>query len=150
MKIIKTKNLTESQFQQINNLWNEEYPINLKDRFELLLDGVKKYNHYLIKKHSNIVAWAVDFEKDNETRFSIIVDRKHQGKGLGSLLLQQLKSDLDVFYGWVIDHDKDKKQNGEFYKSPLPFYVNHGFEVLIDERIDSDILSAVKIKRDRL
>lgn len=49
MVIFKTKSLTPYQIQQINQLWNEESPLNLKDRFGLLLDGVNDYNHYLIE-----------------------------------------------------------------------------------------------------
>lgn len=147
MEIIKTKNLTDIQFQQINQLWNEEYPVNLKDRFKILLDGVENFNHYIVEDDSkNILAWAIDFEKDNEVRFSIIVNRKQRGKGLGSFLMKRLKEDLDDFYGWVIDHNDDKKENGENYRSSLSFYVKQGFEVLHDTRIDNDILKAVKIK----
>ena len=147
MEIIKTKSLTAKQFQQINNLWNEEYPLKLNDRFELLLDGVNDYNHYLVEdKDRNILAWAVDFEKDNEIRFSIIVDKNHQGKGLGVQLIKKLKKDLKEFYGWVIDHNDDKKSNGENYESPLSFYINQGFEVLHNKRIDTDLIKAVKIK----
>ena len=147
MEIIKTKNLTAKQFQQINRLWNEEYPLKLKDRFELLLGGVNDYNHYLVEdKDRNILAWAVDFEKDNEIRFSIIVDKNHQGKGLGVQLIKKLKKDLNEFYGWVIDHNDDKKSNGENYESPLSFYINQGFEVLHNKRIDTDLIKAVKIK----
>jgi GNAT superfamily N-acetyltransferase len=147
MGIIKTKSLTTKQFQQINRLWNEEYPLKLKDRFQLLLDGVNDYNHYLIEdKDKNILAWAVDFEKDNEIRFSIIVDKNQQGKGLGVKLIKKLKNDLEEFYGWVIDHNDDKKSNGENYESPLSFYIKHGFKVLHTKRIETDLLKAVKIK----
>ena len=147
MEIIKTKSLTTKQFQQINCLWNEEYPLKLKDRFGLLLDGVNNYSHYLIEdKDKNILAWAVDFEKDNEIRFSIIVDKNYQGKGLGVQLIKKLKNDLEEFYGWVIDHNDDKKSNGENYESPLSFYIKQGFEVLHNKRIETDLLKAVKIK----
>lgn len=44
MEILKTKSINSDQFQQINQMWNEEYPIKLKDRFGLLLDGVEHYN----------------------------------------------------------------------------------------------------------
>ena len=147
MEIIKTKSLTTKQLQQINRLWNEEYPLKLKDRFGLLLDGVNNYSHYLIEdKDKNILAWAVDFEKDNEIRFSIIVDKNYQGKGLGVQLIKKLKNDLEEFYGWVIDHNDDKKSNGENYESPLSFYIKQGFEVLHNKRIETDLLKAVKIK----
>ena len=148
MKIIKTKNINQYQFQQINQLWNEEYPIKLKDRFNLILDGVDNFNHYLIEENNQIIAWAVDFEKENETRFSIIVSKKNQGKGIGSLLIDRLKRDLGVFYGWVIDHNNDLKQDGEFYQTPLTFYASRGFEVLKQQRIDSELISAVKIKNN--
>lgn len=148
MEIIKTKLLSESQFQQINQLWNEEYPLQLKDRFEILLHGIDDYHHYLIEdEQKNVIAWAVDFKKDAETRFSIIVHKDYQGKGLGKSLLKRLQRDLGEFYGWVIDHNNDKKENGEYYQSPLMFYVRNGFEVLYDMQIDSEILKAVKIRR---
>lgn len=150
MKITQTKELTAAQQQQINQLWNEEYPVNLKDRFGILLDGVANYQHYLIENsEKNIVAWAVAFEKDDEVRFSIIVGSKHQGKGLGRSMVNQLKEDLEDFYGWVIDHNDDKKENGQYYQSPLAFYKNHGFEILHDQRMDNGILKAVKIKRTK-
>ncbi len=147
MEVTSTKYLTDTQFQQIDRLWNEEYPLKLKGRFKILLDGVEKFNHYLIEdENQNILAWAVEFEKDNETRFSIIVNSKHQGKGLGKTLVKLLKEDLGGFYGWVIDHDDDVKDGGDNYKSPLAFYAKLGFEILHDQRIDADLLEAVKIK----
>lgn len=147
MNIQQTKQLTARQFQEIDQLWNKEYPVTLKDRFGLLLDGVENYTHYLIEdEHNHIIAWAVDFEKDKEIRFSIIVDSKQQGKGLGQLLIKHLKAALNEFYGWVIDHNNDLKANGEYYQSPLSFYEKQGFEVLHDVRVDTEMLKAVKIK----
>src|SRR6478672_1391556 len=145
MEIVKTKQLTDAQFQQINQLWNDEYPAQLKDRFGILLDGVENYHHYLIEdEHNNTIAWAVDFKIANETRFSIIVHKEHQRKGLGKLLLKKLQEELGEFYGWVIDHNNDLKENGEYYQSPLLFYVKNGFDVLYDIQIDTEMLKAVK------
>lgn len=147
MEIIKTKTLTTQQSAQINQLWNDEYPIKLKDRFPILLEGVENFNHYIIEDaEQNVLAWAVYFEKENEIRFSIIVSSNHKGKGLGSLLIEKLKSENKLFYGWVIDHNNDLKCNGELYQTPLPFYMKHGFEILHDIRIESEMISAVKIK----
>ncbi len=147
MEVSRTKYLTDRQFQQINRLWNEEYPSKLKGRFGMLLDGVENFSHYLIEdENQSILAWAVEFQKDEEIRFSIIVSSKHCGQGHGKILINRLKEDLGIFYGWVIDHNDDKKENGENYKSPLSFYQKLGFEVLHDERIDTDLLKAVKIK----
>ena len=147
MKITKTKTLSEKQSLQINKLWNEEYPIKLKDRFVILLDGVENYNHYIIEDdEQNVLAWAVDFEKENEIRFSIIVHSNYKGNGLGSMLVERLKTENKLFYGWVIDHNNDLKSNGEHYQSPMPFYLKHGFEILHDVRIESEMITAVKIK----
>jgi GNAT superfamily N-acetyltransferase len=147
MQIINTKILTPQQEEQINKLWNEEYPIRLADRFKLLLEGVQNYNHYILEdEHQNLKAWAVDFVKDNEIRFSIIVRSEQKGKGLGSSLVEKLKLKNKEFYGWVIDHDNDFKSNGENYKTPMPFYLKHGFSILKDCRIETEIISAVKIK----
>lgn len=146
-KIIKTKTLTDLQFEQINQLWNNEYPIKLKDRFPLLLVDVDRYNHYIIEDiDKNIIAWAVDFEKEKQIRFSIIVSAKHRGKGLAKLLIDKLKEEHHEFYGWVIDHNNDLKSNGEPYQSPLGFYQKLGFKVLNDIRIDSEMIKAVMIK----
>ncbi len=147
MQIIKTKILSSNQLAQINQLWNDEYPINLKDRFLMLLDGVEHYNHYVMEDaEHNILAWAVVFEKENETRFSIIVNSTYKQKGLGSRLVEKIKSENNLVYGWVIDHNEDLKSNGEPYQTPLLFYVKHGFEILNDIRIDNEMIKAVKIK----
>ena len=146
MEIIKTKIISETQFEQISQMWNEEFPVVLKDRFSKLLENVENYHHYFIEKENQILAWAADFEKDGELRFSIIVREDQQGKGFGTLLLNRLKRDLGEFYGWVIDQEEYITQNGTLYKSPLVFYRKNGFEVLDEIRSGSELIKAVKIK----
>lgn len=147
MQLIKTRTPTPAQEARIDSLWDEEYPANLAGRYGLLLDGVENYAHHLLLDEAeNLAGWAVEFEKDGETRFSIIVPAALQGRGYGRQLLDSLKSGLDAFYGWVIDHERDVKANGEPYRSPLPFYVKNGFEVLAGQRIEAAIISAVKIR----
>ena len=147
MKIISTKILSEKQSGQINQLWNDEYPLKLKDRFPILLDGADWHNHYIIlDDEQNVIAWAVDFEKEKQIRFSIIVASKHKGKGLGGLLIDKLKEENKEFYGWVIDHNNDLKSNGEHYHTPMPFYIKHGFEILNEFRIDNEMIKAVLVK----
>jgi hypothetical protein len=141
-----TKILTLSQENQINHLWNIEYPSKLNNRFLLLLKDVSKYTHYIVEdENQNIIAWAMDFEKDNEIRFSIIVDSNYKGQGLGKLLIDQLKIEHAEFYGWVIDHENDLKENGQVYESPIPFYLKQGFKILPDCRLDTELIKAVKI-----
>jgi GNAT superfamily N-acetyltransferase len=146
MNILRTKVLSAAQFSQINQMWNDEYPLKLKDRFSLLLEGVSNFTHYLIEEEQTVQAWAVVFEKDAELRFSIIVSETRQGKGLGKVLIEALKADYEVLLGWVIDHNEDVKSNGTFYQTPMPFYVKQGFEILNDLRIDTEMIRAVKIK----
>ena len=106
-----------------------------------MLEGVKNYNHYLIEdQDKNIIAWAVDFEKENEILFSIIVSSNYKGKGLGNLLIKQLKSENNEFYGWVIEHNTDLKQNGQVYTTSMPFYLKHDFKILSDIRIKTELI----------
>lgn len=145
--IIKTSILSQSQSEQIDQAWNDEYPIKLNNRFALLLINATSHMHYIIENEKkDVMAWGVMFEKDNELRFSIVVVNKYQGQGLGKQLIEAFKKDYPIFYGWVIDHDNDVKMNGEKYVSPLPFYLQLGFTILKEQRIDTEMISAVKIE----
>ncbi|MCB9251316.1 MAG: GNAT family N-acetyltransferase [Flavobacteriales bacterium] len=147
MEVVKTRMLTEGQQDQINDLWNSEYPAQLKDRFKILLEGVENYLHYLILDPKGIVlAWAAYFEKENEIRFSLVVAKNAQGKGLGTLLLNFLKNDLEDYSGWVVHHNNYLKLSGEPYRSPLNFYLKNGFEVEHNSESKSDLLHAVKVR----
>ena len=84
--------------------------------------------------------------RDNERWFAIILHSKFQGRGLGTKLLKFAKHQEQELNGWVIDHNRDKKKNGECYTSPLSFYLKNGFEKLPENRFKSQKISAVKIK----
>lgn len=147
MRITKTKIISQLQTEQINALWDNEFPEKLNGRYPLLLEDARSFDHYIIEDDAQkIIAWAVIFEKDQQIRFSLIVAANQQRNGLGGLLIERLKTDYQEFYGWVIDHNDDLKTNGEHYLSPLPFYLKHGFEILNDQRIDSPMIKAVLIK----
>lgn len=144
--IIKTKELSSSQSEQIDRAWNDEYPIKLNNRFGLLLNDAKSHVHYIVENDKQeVIAWGVMFEKEDELRFSILVLSKYKGQGMGKLLIDAFKKDYPIFYGWVIDHDNDVKANGEKYVSPLPFYLKLGFNILNEQRIDTEMISAVKV-----
>jgi len=145
-KILKIKVLNPFQLEQIDQAWNDEYPLKLTKRFGILLDGTDNHLYYLMEDLDNkVVAWGVMFEKEAEKRFSIIVFNKFKGFGYGRRIIDEFRKDHSTFYGWVIDHDNDVKSNGEKYISPMPFYLKLGFKVLRDQRIDTEIISAVKI-----
>lgn len=145
MEIKHTSSLSPEENAHVNQLWNEEYPVTLIDRFPLLLNDTTFSDHFVIFVDQKLVGWTVIFTKDGEKRFSILVDSNHQGKGIGTRLIELLFTHYDDFYGWVIDKDYFLKKDGSRYLSPLPFYQKLNFKVLPDQRIDTDMLSAVKI-----
>jgi len=75
----------------------------------------------------------------------IILNSKIQGKGNGSLLINEIKKEKTSLNGWVIDQENEAKQNNELYKSPMPFYIKNGFTILTETRIENEKMSAVKI-----
>ncbi len=146
VRIVHTRVLTPLQLEQIDELWNRNYPISLKDRFKLLLVETTHQNHYLFLNCNNkLLGWAMDFERDDEIWFSIIVDKAERGKGYGKQLVDALKEKNLIINGWVIDHDNDVLSDGSTYQSPLAFYQSLGFEVQADKRIETPIISAVKV-----
>ena len=134
----------------IFKIWNNEYPINLD--FESLQDTENYLNSLIEAKHffavdenNQMRAWAVIFERDYEKWFAIIVDSELHQIGLGRKILNRLKTFSTELNGWVIDHEKDTKANGEPYRSPLAFYMKNDFNLLPETRLELDKISAVKI-----
>ncbi len=151
MEFIRAKLLSSKQKKEVNELWNNEYPkglrhLNLRN-FENYLEQFDKQHHILLTDESGIInAWFFDFIRENEKWFAMIVDSKVQGKGVGTALLNEAKKEVTELNGWVIDHNNDKRQNGEYYNSPIEFYIKKGFEILSETRLELDNISAVKIK----
>ena len=50
IEVFKSNKISAIQFQQINNLWNQEYPVRLKDRFHLFLTDYKEYFSFIKEK----------------------------------------------------------------------------------------------------
>ena len=61
-------------------------------------------------------------------------------------MLKQAKRKESELNGWVIDHNLEKKKNGDYYRSPLNFYLKNGFRTLTTDRLELGKISAVKIK----
>lgn len=149
--ITETASLTEGIRGQLLDLWNEEYPaqLHLQDGKALqdYLWPLNRLKHLLLQdKQGCIKGWAWSFDRDGERWFAIIVSTEQQGKGLGRQLIERLKNAEQTLNGWVTDHNKDIKQNGTPYSSPLDFYIKCGFEVLADQRLETEKMSAVKIR----
>ena len=154
MNIIKTENLSELQKQRIVELWNNEYPARLRlsgiASFDEYLSRLGAPEHYLLtNEDGQIKGWLACFTRDAEKWFAMIVDTSEQKKGYGSRLLSRVKEFETEFNGWVMDGDKAFKSNGEAYPSPLGFYLKNGFEVLEDVRLETETMSAVKIRWSR-
>lgn len=150
MKIITNNRLDLEQKRQILQLWNNEYPEKLAyknlEGFENYLEKLHNVNHFLLTDNEEIHGWAITFMRDSEIWFAIILSGNIHGEGWGTKMLNELKRNKTELNGWVIDHNNDKKINGEFYKSPLEFYLKNEFKVLSDVRLELEIMSAVKIK----
>ena len=151
MKIHTQSRLDNEQKKQIYELWNNEYPERIAyqsiENLENYLNKLTQQIHYLLLDEQNkIHCWATTFIRDNEKWFVIIVSEKLHGKGIGTKMLNKLKEDEAVLNGWVIDHNAEKKLNGTYYKSPIGFYQKNGFEIIVDTRLELEIMSAVKMK----
>jgi GNAT superfamily N-acetyltransferase len=154
MKIVQKDILSLEEKDSLMQLWNNEYPIRLHlktiEDFESYLNGLSNTKHYLLLDDSNkINGWAFTFLREGEDWFAIILDSQIQGKGNGSLLINELKKNNNVLNGWVTDHENELKQNNEIYKSPMVFYLKNGFAVLTETRLENEKMSAVKINWKR-
>lgn len=57
----------------------------------------------------------------------MILDSKIYENGYCSLILDKAKNNEMELNEWVIDHNTDRKLNGEIYKSPINLYLKNGF-----------------------
>ncbi|MEQ8323999.1 MAG: GNAT family N-acetyltransferase [Vicingaceae bacterium] len=153
MNLLETSILSPECKEQVFELWNREYPVelqneNLEDMLSYM-DGLEDLRHgMLMDNKSKIQAWFATYKNLGEQRFIIIIAREAQGQGHGSFILDHLKKDREVLHGWVIDEDRYQREDGSPYRSPLDFYRKHGFEVL-DERLERALISGVKVKWTR-
>jgi len=151
IEIIQTTELNEQAKKQVLDLWNSEYPEKLSynslTEFDNYLQNLSNLKHFLLTSDIGLIlGWALTFDRDDEKWFAIILSEKIKGNGLGRKMLDKIKNTELVLNGWVIDHNNDKKKNGQEYISPLKFYEKCGFRILRDVRLELDKISAVKIK----
>ena len=142
--------LNEVHKRAIYTLWNNEYPEkiafnNQQEIDEYLQNLIDPKHLFTINENGEIKGWAVIFERDYEKWFAIIIDGELHQIGLGRKILNRLKTFSTELNGWVIDHEKDTKANGEPYRSPLAFYMKNDFSLLSETRLELDKISAVKI-----
>jgi GNAT superfamily N-acetyltransferase len=151
MNITDQPYLTFDQKEMAFELWNYQYPVQLNyetvEDFEQYLKGLENLQHYLLlNSWQEIDAWAFTFFRDGEQWFALLIKGSIQRKGIGTLFLNYLKIETSELNGWVIDHNNDRKKNGNVYPSPLVFYQKNGFNVVEGVRLETDKLSAIKVK----
>lgn len=150
MKTVCTKELNTAQKEIVMELWNDEYPDQLKygntDDFDKYLSNLADQEHILYMSDSaEVLCWAFKFSRGLERWFAIILDSSIHKKGIGTLLLALLQENETELNGWVVDHNNYAKSNTQAYLSPLSFYLKNGFKVYEKIRLESPLLSAVKI-----
>jgi GNAT superfamily N-acetyltransferase len=147
---LDTKSLQTDQLLQLMLLWNKEYPVSIAhnsfEDFETYLSTLSYCKHYLLEENKMIYAWGFEFDRNNERWFALIIDNAQQGKRIGSHLLNYMKQFNKQLNGWVIDHSNAKMSNGNYYRSPLAFYIKNDFQLISHQRIDKEAISAVKIQ----
>ena len=154
LKIIQPDELNERAKKQVFDIWNTEYPEKLSYHsltdIENYFENLSNLKHFLLINDQDVIfGWALTFERENEKWFAIILSEKIKGKGFGRKMLDELKQTEPILNGWVIDHNNDKKMNGQYYLSPLRFYEKCGFEIITNDRLELDKISAVKIRWTR-
>jgi GNAT superfamily N-acetyltransferase len=147
---LDNKSLHIHQLLQLMVLWNKEYPETIAHKtfedFELYLSTLSYCKHYLLEENKLILAWGFEFDRNDERWFALIIDKAQQGKRIGSHLLNYMKQFNKQLNGWVIDHSNAKMSDGNYYRSPLAFYIKNDFQLVSHQRIDNDVISAVKIQ----
>lgn len=150
MKYLKVNSLSPKDKQEILELWNNEYPRNLRyeslEQLENYLKELKDQSHILIvNDNDRIIGWYFDFIREGERWFAAILNSDFQGKKFGTKLMELAKENRNELNGWVIPSSDYMKLNATPYRSPLGFYVKNGFQVHPDIKLETDKISAIKI-----
>ncbi|MBK9636340.1 MAG: GNAT family N-acetyltransferase [Bacteroidetes bacterium] len=153
--IIHTHVLNQQQQIELMKCWNEVYPVNLQfedvAQVKSYFDGLEQVEYFLLIDASlSATAFSFRFIRDDELWLAMLMPPSMQGKGYGTILLEELTKDVDSISAWVVDHDRELKADGSPYISPLKFYVKNGFEIQEGVRLEIDSISAVKLVWKRL
>ena len=154
LKLRKTKTLSLSEKHQIFDLWNNEYPRNLKyenfEQFKDYLKDLKDQNHILVlDENERIIGWYFDFIREEERWFAAILNSEFHGKKIGTSLMEMAKKERSKLNGWVITSNDYLKSNNNVYNSPVGFYVKNGFQIHEDIRLETGKINALKISWEK-
>lgn len=145
-----TRELTEKEKIEIVELWNQEYPKAMSHTgiasFEQYLQGLAEVNHILLfGEEKQVLGWLIYFFRDNEPCFALLLDSSLQGNGWGSKMLNRAKELNSELNGWVVAHEDELKQNGQFYRSPMEFYRKNDFEICQDIQLTMKDIRCIKV-----
>jgi GNAT superfamily N-acetyltransferase len=148
--IIHTQVLNQQQQLELLKCWNDVYPENLKfedlSKLNSYFEGLQHVEYFLLIDSSiPAAAFSFRFIRDEELWLAMLMPPTMQGKGYGSILLEELTENKDMISAWVVDHERDVKADGSPYVSPLPFYLKNGFEIQEGIRLELDSISAAKL-----
>ena len=59
--------------------------------------------------------------------------------------MEEAKQRRDELYGWISPNNDEVRRDGSTYPSPQGFYEKLGFDILFDEKYETDKISAIKI-----
>jgi len=148
--IIHTQVLNQQQQFELLKCWNEVYPLNLKfddlGKMKIYFDGLQKLEYFLLIDSSiPATAFSFRFIRDEELWLAMLMPPAMQGKGYGSILIEELTENINSISAWVVDHERDVKADGSPYISPLLFYLKERFEIQEGVRLENDTISAAKL-----
>ena len=154
MKIIKTRTPSDEQLEKLRQLWNTEFPavIAHPDRasLEAYLAKLKDIKFFFVTDDdANILGWYMDFFRDGERWFVLVISREAQNKRFGSTLLKMGLEEQEELNGWVVGSSTYEKADGSIYMSPLPFYIKQGVRVFPDITFEAKGIKSIKIKLSR-
>ena len=116
------------------------------EEFDNYLSELEDPKHIFLLDDEKIMGWYIDFERDNERWFAMIIHHSIQGMGYGAVLLHRGQKANKILNGWVIESSEYKLVNGHIYQSPLAFYVKYGFEHFPEITLETKGLKMTKIR----
>ena len=114
---------------------------------EAYLGRLRDIKHIFVTDDQGIISgWYMDFFRDGERWFVMIIERELQGRGYGRKLLSMGLEEQEELNGWVVGSSTYEKADGTIYMSPLPFYIKQGVRVYPDITFETKEIRSIKIK----
>lgn len=154
--ILQETNILCPKFsEQIRQIWNNEYPVvirqNSQEKFDAYIKSLEDATHTLVLNKQNMVqGWYADFQRENDLWFVIILSSNLQGKGIGKQLIQKAQKRHKRLNGWAIFSNQYEKADKNFYKNPIGFYEKMGFHIRRDIIFQTEIMETLKIEWRKL